>query len=110
MLGLGAYLVMTGACHPAGMLAASIMLTRVLGPLEMAIVHWRSFAVALQSAGRLRALASAPRAIASLQPSQRPATAPPQLQIILRSRKDYARRAMGAGARSASSGLRPTAE
>jgi ATP-binding cassette subfamily C protein PrsD len=111
MLGLGAYLVMIGACHPAGMLAASIMLTRVLGPLEMAIVHWRSFAVARQSVARLRALASAPPAIASLQPSQpRPASAPPQLQIILRSRRDYARRAMGAGARSASSGLRPTAE
>ena len=106
MLGLGAYLVMIGACHPAGMLAASIMLTRVLGPLEMAIVHWRSFAVARLSASRLRALVSAPRAI---DPPRTPAT-PPQLRIILRSRSDYARRAIGAGARSASSGLRPTAE
>ena len=106
MLGLGAYLVMIGACNPAGMLAASIMLTRVLGPLEMAIVHWRTFAVARESAARLRALVSAPPAI----DPPRPAAAQPQLRIVLRSRSDYARRAMGAGARSASSGLRPTAE
>jgi ATP-binding cassette subfamily C protein PrsD len=110
MLGLGAYLVMIGACHPAGMLAASIMLTRVLGPLEMAIAHWRSFAVARQSAARLRALLSAPPAIAPLQPSQPRTPAAQPLQIILRSRSDYARRAIGAGAISASSGLRPTAE
>jgi ABC-type protease/lipase transport system fused ATPase/permease subunit len=106
MLGLGAYLVMIGACHPAGMLAASIMLTRILGPLETAIVHWRSFTVARQSAARLRALATAPPAI---DPPRTPVSQP-QLRIILRSRSDYARRAMGAGARSASSGLRPTAE
>ncbi len=72
MLGLGAYLVMIGACHPAGMLAASIMLTRVLGPLEMAIVHWRSFAVARQSASpAARTRVRPPPAIASLQPSSR---------------------------------------
>jgi ABC-type protease/lipase transport system fused ATPase/permease subunit len=108
MLGLGAYLVMIGACHPAGMLAASIMLTRVLGPLETAIVHWRSFAVARQSASRLRALLLTPLVKGPPQPSQD--RTPPQLRIILRSRSDYARRAIGAGARSASSGLRPTAE
>ena len=33
-----------------------------------------------------------------------------RVQIVLRSRSAYARRAMGAGARSATSGLRPTAE
>jgi ATP-binding cassette subfamily C protein PrsD len=52
-LGLGAYLVMTGACHPASMLAASILLSRALGPLETAIAHWRSMTSALDSALQL---------------------------------------------------------
>lgn len=102
MLGLGAYLAMTGACHPASMFAASIMLARTLGPLEMAIAHWRSFAAVRQSATRLHAQLSAPPGNA--QPSL-----PPRVQIVLRPR-DYARRASGVAAASPASGLRPTAE
>jgi ABC-type protease/lipase transport system fused ATPase/permease subunit len=102
MLGLGAYLAMTGACHPASMFAASIMLARTLGPLEMAIAHWRSFAVVRQSATRLHAQLSAPPG--SAQPQL-----PPRVQIVLRSR-DYARRASGVAAPAPASGLRPTAE
>ena len=102
MLGLGAYLAMTGACHPASMFAASIMLARTLGPLEMAIAHWRSFAVVRQSAVRLHAQLSAPPGNAQPQ-------LPPRIQIVLRPR-DYARRTSGVAAASPASGLRPTAE
>ena len=106
MLGLGAYLAMTGACHPASMFAASIMLARTLGPLEMAIAHWRSFAVARQSARcALHAQLSAP-------PANRAARQLRAAQYRLScGRDDYARRASGSRRRrSASSGLRPTAE
>jgi len=102
MLGLGAYLAMTGACHPASMFAASIMLGRMLAPLEMAIVHWRSFAAVRESVARLRAgLSAAP---GNTQPLR-----PPRIQIVLRPR-GYARRASGVTAASPASGLRPTAE
>ncbi len=70
MLGLGAYLVMTGACRPAEMLAASIMLTRALGPLETAIAHWRCLAAARDSAAQLYALLSV-----TPEPAQRVAAA-----------------------------------
>ena len=99
MLGLGAYLAMTGACHPASMFAASIMLGRTLGPLELAIAHWRSLAMVRQSAVRMHAQLSAPPGDARL---------PPRVQIIVRPR-DYARRTSGVAA-SPASGLRPTAE
>ncbi len=98
MLGLGAYLAMTGACHPASMFAASIMLGRTLGPLELAVAHWRSLAMVRQSAVRLHAHLSAPPNDAR----------PPRVQIIVRPR-DYARRTSGVAA-SLASGLRPTAE
>lgn len=102
MLGLGAYLAMTGACHPASMFAASIMLGRTLGPLEMAIAHWRSFAAVRESAVRLHAgLSAAP---GNTQP-----LLAPRIQIVLRPR-GYARRASGVTAASPASGLRPTAE
>jgi ATP-binding cassette subfamily C protein len=102
MLGLGAYLAMTGACHPASMFAASIMLGRTLGPLEMAIAHWRSFAEVRESAARLHAELSAPPGNAQSLPA-------PRIQIVLRPR-GYARRASGVTAASPASGLRPTAE
>lgn len=106
-LGLGIYLAMVGACDSASILAASIALPRVLAPLEMAIAHWRSFKAARRSVARLhRLMAQSP-----------PACAPPPspavrggVQIILRKRAGQARNANGAGARSMSSGLRPTAE
>jgi ABC-type protease/lipase transport system fused ATPase/permease subunit len=110
MLGLGAYLVMSDACHPPAMLAAPIMLARFLGPMESAIAHWRSLAGACESALRLHALlavaAERPR---TPTPANR-SVAVPRLQIILRSSGAYARRASCAGGKSASSDLRPTAE
>jgi ABC-type protease/lipase transport system fused ATPase/permease subunit len=114
MLGLGAYLVMTGACHPAEMLAASIMLARALGPLETAIAHWRCLTAARDSAAQLYALLSARPEPAQRSPQPKPCTdafiTVGRVQIVLRSGSAYARRAIGADARSTSSGLRPTAE
>lgn len=52
-LGLGAYLVMTGACHPSGMLAAAILLPRFLGPIETVVLHRHVLAAARQSLQRL---------------------------------------------------------
>jgi ATP-binding cassette subfamily C protein len=55
MLGLGAYLVMSGTCHAPAMLAAPIILARVLGPVESAIAHWRSLAAARKRPAALHA-------------------------------------------------------
>jgi ATP-binding cassette, subfamily C, type I secretion system permease/ATPase len=115
MLGLGAYLVMASICHPAEMLAASILLARALGPLETAIAHWRCLAAARASAAQLYTLLSAdPEPARSAQPKPCTDTSATggRVQIVLRSRNAYARRAIGAdaGARSTSSDLRPTAE
>jgi ABC-type protease/lipase transport system fused ATPase/permease subunit len=112
MLGLGAYLVMTGACHPAETLAASILLARTLGPLETAIAHWRCLAAALDSATQLYALLSVGPEPAQPKPCTDTSATVGRVQIVLRSKNAYARRAIGAdaGARSTSSDLRPTAE
>ena len=113
MLGLGAYLVMSGACHPPAMLAAPIMLARFLGPLESGIAHWRGLAAAIDGAMRLYTLLAVaterPRAPAA--PMQRNGSiALPRVQIILRSSGAHARRTNCTGGKSASSDLRPTAE
>jgi ATP-binding cassette subfamily C protein PrsD len=67
-LGLGAYLAMTEACQSGSVLAASIVLPRVLGPLEMALAHWRSLAAAHASALRLNVLRTSPRCSAVSPP------------------------------------------
>jgi ATP-binding cassette subfamily C protein len=113
MLGLGAYLVMSGTCHAPAMLAAPILLARVLGPVESAIAHWRSLAAARNSALRLYTLlavaADKSRSPRPPMPTSNRAVAP-RVQIILRSSGAHARRANCAGGKSASSDLRPTAE
>ncbi len=59
-LGLGGYLAMTGACSPAAILIASILMPRVLGPLETAITHWRALKAAYASAVKVHGLAAGP--------------------------------------------------
>jgi ABC-type multidrug transport system fused ATPase/permease subunit len=111
MLGLGAYLVMAGACHPGCAFAAAIVLQRMLGPIEAIVAHWRSLADAHDSARRLLSLLSAPGGAASVKAVPLAGrTAPREVRIVLRRSSDYARSASRGGATSASSGFRPTAQ
>jgi ABC-type protease/lipase transport system fused ATPase/permease subunit len=97
---------MTGACAPAGILAASIIMPRVIAPLELVFVHWRALKTARASAYRLqRYLAQPALAREAHLPAPRQG-----VQIILRRSGGQARSASGAGARSPASDLRPTAE
>lgn len=110
-LGLGVYLVMEGDCQPPSVLAAAILLTRFLSPAETMIVHWRVIRIAHASALHLADLfgsAFAPGARGTRPAAHR---APPgEITIVLRRAGDYARSATRGAARSASSGLRPTAQ
>lgn len=54
ILGLGAYLVINGEGSGGAMIAASILMTRALAPIELAIAHWKGFISAQQGATRLR--------------------------------------------------------
>jgi PrtD family type I secretion system ABC transporter len=61
VLGLGAYLVIAGQTSGGVMIAASILVSRALAPIEIAIANWRGFLAARQSAERLgKLLASMP--------------------------------------------------
>jgi ATP-binding cassette subfamily C protein len=54
VLGLGGFLVIKGALSPGSMIAASIMTSRALAPIEIAVANWRGFAAARQGYARLR--------------------------------------------------------
>jgi len=53
VLGLGAYLVIEGEASAGIMIAASILVSRALAPIELAIANWRGFISARQGAERL---------------------------------------------------------
>lgn len=53
MLGLGAYLVISGEASAGVIIASSIMLSRALAPVDIAIANWRGFMSARQSYGQL---------------------------------------------------------
>lgn len=53
VLGLGAYLVIAGQASAGVMIAASILVSRALAPIEIAIANWRGFIAARQSWERL---------------------------------------------------------
>jgi ATP-binding cassette subfamily C protein len=53
ILGLGAYLVIHGEVSAGTIIAASIIMSRALAPIETAITHWRGFVAARQSYRRL---------------------------------------------------------
>ena len=74
-LGLGAHLVLTGACHSAEMLAVSIMLTRALVPLETSMAQWRCLAAARDSAAQPYALLSTSPESAQEKPKPRASSA-----------------------------------
>jgi ATP-binding cassette, subfamily C, type I secretion system permease/ATPase len=56
ILGLGAFLAIHGESSPGTIIAASIVFSRALAPVETALVHWRAFAGARQAHGRLATL------------------------------------------------------
>lgn len=56
MLGLGAYLTISGDATGGVMIASSILTSRALAPVEVAIANWRGFVSARQSYGRLKDL------------------------------------------------------
>jgi ATP-binding cassette subfamily C protein PrsD len=53
VLALGAYLVITNRMSPGGMIAASILTSRALAPVELAVAYWKAFIAARQSYERL---------------------------------------------------------
>jgi ATP-binding cassette subfamily C protein len=53
ILGLGAYLVISGELSAGSIIAASIIMSRGLAPIETAIAHWRGFVSARQAHRRL---------------------------------------------------------
>lgn len=53
VLGLGAYLAIRQEISAGGMIAASIMVSRALAPIETAIANWRGFVAARHAYGRL---------------------------------------------------------
>jgi ATP-binding cassette subfamily C protein len=53
VLGLGAFLVIRGEVTAGVLIAASIIMSRALAPIDAAIAHWRGFVAARQSYRRL---------------------------------------------------------
>lgn len=56
ILAIGAYLVVLGQASGGIMIAASIMTSRALAPIELAIAHWKGFVSARHSWTRLKQL------------------------------------------------------
>jgi ATP-binding cassette subfamily C protein PrsD len=54
VLALGAYLVIQGQMTGGFMIAASILTSRALAPVEQVVGHWRSFTAARQALTRIR--------------------------------------------------------
>ncbi len=56
VLGLGAYLVIRGELSGGAMIAASVLTSRALAPMEIALSHWKGFLAARQGLQRIRQL------------------------------------------------------
>lgn len=55
-LGAGALLVIDGQLSPGGMIAANVLMSRALGPIDMLANTWRGFIAAKAAFGRLETL------------------------------------------------------
>lgn len=71
ILGLGAYLVLQDKMTAGGMIAASILLSRALAPVDQIIAHWRQLITAREALKRLNEVLDAP------------AVYPPQVKLPL---------------------------
>lgn len=60
VLGLGAYLSIHGDVSGGSMIAASIMTSRALAPIETAVAHWKGFVSARQGYDRLSQVLDSP--------------------------------------------------
>jgi ATP-binding cassette, subfamily C, bacterial len=56
ILGAGAYLSITQESTPGAMVAASIIMSRALAPVEIAVVNWKGFVAARAAYDRIRTL------------------------------------------------------
>jgi PrtD family type I secretion system ABC transporter len=56
ILAVGAYLAIEQQITPGAMIAASILLSRALAPVEMAVAQWQSFLAFRRALGRLEAV------------------------------------------------------
>lgn len=56
VLGAGALLVIDGQLSPGGMIAANVLMTRALAPIDMLVGSWRQFAGMRAAFGRLETL------------------------------------------------------
>lgn len=54
VLGVGAWLVIRGELSGGAMIAASVMTSRALAPIEVAVANWKSFVSSRQGFARLR--------------------------------------------------------
>jgi ATP-binding cassette subfamily C protein len=72
ILGLGAYLVIHDDGSAGTMIAASIVLSRALAPVETAIAYWRGFVAARQAHARLVALLAANPDEVARRPAPKP--------------------------------------
>jgi PrtD family type I secretion system ABC transporter len=76
ILGLGAYLSIMGELSSGSIIAASIIMSRALAPIEIAIANWKGFVGMRQSARRLDSL------LASLPRSETAVSLPRPTQIL----------------------------
>jgi ATP-binding cassette, subfamily C, bacterial PrsD len=74
ILGLAAYLVILGEVSGGAMIAASIMMSRALAPIEIAVAHWKGFTAARQGYRRLEHILSIVPAQEELMPLPAPKT------------------------------------
>ena len=72
ILAIGAFLVIRQEATPGVMLAATILCTRALAPLDQVIANWRSFVAARQSWARLRDWLSRPESLQDQTPLPAP--------------------------------------